>query len=100
MTAVQLITMAQAVFCGGLCFVIAFTYRRGDSQYKFLPSLCAFGLASLFGQQWLSIVGRVLFYGVWPEVSVYNTLIFGILFCLALRAKGNVARLFDMSPRS
>lgn len=99
MNAVQLVAILQALFCGGLCFVIAFTYRRGDSQYKFLPSLCAFGLASLFGQQWLSIMGRVLLYGDWPQVSVYNTLIFGILFALAVRAKGNVTRIFDLSQR-
>lgn len=97
MTAVQLTTMAQAIFCGGLCFVIAFRFRRGESQYKFLPSLCAFGLASLCGQQWLSIIGRIMFYGDWPEVSTFNTGVYAILFFLAVRSKGNVARIFDLT---
>lgn len=95
----QVITLAQAIFCGGLCFVIAFRYRRGDSSYKFLPSLCAFGLASLCGQQWLSIMGRILFYGDWPVVSGFNTGVYAILFFLAVRSKGNVARIFDIQNR-
>lgn len=90
----QLVALMQATFCGGICFMIAFKFNRGDSNYQFIPSLCAFGLASLFGQQWLSIIGRILFYGEWPIVSVYNTLIFGILFILIVRSKGNVARVF------
>lgn len=97
MTLDQTITLAHAGFCGGICFVIAFMYRRGGSSYKFLPSLCAFCLASLFGQEWLSIVGAILLYGQWPATSVPSTLIFGILFILALRSRGNVARLFDQS---
>lgn len=89
------VSIAQALFCGGLCFFIAFIYKRGESRYKFLPSLCAFGLASLFGQQWLSLISRALMYGAWPEVSPYNTMIFGILFLLVARSKGNVSRIFD-----
>ncbi|WP_137138171.1 putative holin [Pseudomonas asiatica] len=69
----QTITLAHAGFCGGICFVIAFMYRRGGSSYKFLPSLCAFCLASLFGQEWLSIVGAILLYGQWPATSVPST---------------------------
>lgn len=94
MNSTQIIALLQATFCGGICFMIAFKFKRGKSTYRFLPSLCAFGLASLLGQQWLSIMGRVLFYGEWPIVSVYNTLVFGILFVLIIRAKGNVSRLF------
>lgn len=90
----EVTALLQATFCGGIFFMIAFQYSRGDSQYHFIPSLCAFGLASLFGQQWISIIGRILFYGEWPVVSVYNTLIFAILFVLIVRSKGNVARLF------
>lgn len=90
----QFVALMQATFCGGICFMIAFKFNRGDSNYQFIPSLCAFGLASLFGQQWLSIIGRILFYGEWPTVSVYNTLIFGIMFILIVRSKGNVARVF------
>lgn len=90
----QVVALLQASFCGGIAFIIAFRFNRGDSKYQFLPSLCAFGLASLFGQQWMSIVGRILFYGDWPIVSVYNTWIFGIMFVLIVRSKGNVARVF------
>ncbi len=90
----EVVALLQATFCGGIFFMIAFQYNRGDSHYQFIPSLCAFGLASLFGQQWLSIIGRILFYNEWPTVSVYNTLIFGILFVLIVRSKGNVARVF------
>lgn len=95
----QLIALAQAFFCGGIAFVIAFKYKRADSSYQWLPSMCAFGLASLFAQQWLSLVGRILMYGEWPVVSIYNTLIFGILFVLVTRAKGNVARMFDFNRK-
>lgn len=95
----QLVAILQASFCGGICFMIAFKFNRGASKYHFIPSLCAFGLASLFGQQWMSIVGRILMYGEWPTVSVYNTLIFGILFILIVRSKGNVARLFRFDSR-
>lgn len=94
MITAQMIAIAQATFCGGIAFMIAFKYQRGESSYRFLPSLCAFGLASLFGQQWMSIMGRILFYGEWPVVSVFNTLIFGIIFVLIIRAKGNVAKVF------
>jgi hypothetical protein len=91
----QIVAMLQALFCGGIAFMIAFKYKREGSRYHFIPSLCAFGLASLFGQQWLSIVGRIMMYGEWPVVSIYNTFIFGILFVLITRAKGNVSRMFS-----
>lgn len=94
MTSTQIIALFQATFCGGIAFMIAFKFQRGDSTYRFLPSLCAFGLASLLAQQWLSIMGRIMMYGEWPVVSVYNTMVFGILFILIIRAKGNVSRLF------
>ncbi len=94
----QLITIMQAFFCGGIAFLIAFKYRRGQSEYQFFPSLCAFGLASLMGQQWLSILGRIMVYGEWPVVSTQNTLAFGILFLLLMRTKGNVVRMFHAHP--
>lgn len=97
MTSYQMAALLQASFCGVIAFVIAFRYNRGDSRYRIIPSLCAFGLASLFAQQWLSIMGRILMYGEWPEVSVFNTLIFGILAVLLVRSKGNVAKMFDDS---
>lgn len=90
----QIKALLQAFFCGGIAFVIAFKYQRGDSGYHFLPSLCAFGLASLLAQQWLSVMGEILIYGIWPDVSIYNTLTFAFLFVLIVRAKGNVARMF------
>lgn len=95
----QIKALLQAFICGGIAFVIAFKFRRGDSSYHFMPSLFAFALASLFAQQWLSLVGRILMYGEWPVVSIYNTLIFGILFVLVTRAKGNVARMFDFNRK-
>lgn len=94
---VPIIAGLQAMFCGGCAYQIAFRYRRGESSYHWIPSLCAFGLASLLAQQWMSIVGRVLMYGTWPVVSLYNTLVFGIMFVLLARAKGNVARMFDFT---
>lgn len=91
--------LLQAVFCGGLFFSIALIYQRRGSTYKPLPSLCAYGLAALFGMQWLDIVAYALKTGVWPHVSVFNTLIFGILFALVIRSKGNVSRIFDLSGK-
>lgn len=91
---IQIVATMQAAFCGGCAYQIAFKFRRGDAAYRLLPSACAFGLASLCGQQWLSIVGRVLMYGNWPVVSVYNTLTFAILFVLLSRAQGNVSKMF------
>lgn len=93
----ELVALAQAFFCGGLAYLIAFKYRRKGASYKLSASLCAFLLASLFAQQWMSIIGRVLWYGIWPIVSVQNTLIFAVLFMLVARAKGNVSRMFDFS---
>lgn len=93
----EIVAMAQASFCGGLAYLIAFKYRRRGSTYKLSASLCAFLLSSLFAQQWMSIIGRVLWYGIWPIVSVQNTLIFAVLFLLVARAKGNVSRMFDFS---
>lgn len=94
---IQAITaIMQAAFCGGLFVSIALIYERKHATYKFLPSLCAFGLAALFGMQWLSIILDMASTGIWPEVSVYNTLIFGILFALVLRAKGNVSKIFEV----
>lgn len=86
--------MLQAFFCGGIAFVIAFKYQRNGATYHFLPSLCAFGLASLLAQQWLSVVSGVLIRNDWPDVSIYDTLIFALLFILVMRSKGNVARMF------
>lgn len=91
---IEIVAGLQAMFCGGCAYQIAFKYRRGTSKYHWLPSLCAFGLASLLAQQWLSIVGRVILYGSWPVVSTYNTMVFGILFILLARAKGNVSKMF------
>lgn len=93
----EMVALSQAFFCGGLAYLIAFKYRRKGATYKLSASLCAFLLASLFAQQWMSIVGRVLWYGIWPVVSVQNTLIFAVLFMLVARAKGNVSRMFDFS---
>jgi hypothetical protein len=91
---VQIVATLQAIFCGGCAYQIAFKFRRGTAAYRLLPSMCAFGLASLCGQQWLSIVGRVLMYGNWPVVSFYNTMTFAILFILLSRARGNVSKMF------
>lgn len=93
---VQIKALLQAFFCGGIAFLIAFKYQRNGSSYYLIPSLCAFGIASLMAQQWLSLVGRILMYGEWPEVSIYNTLFFAMIFILLRRAKGNVSRMFDI----
>lgn len=89
--------LLQAFFCGGIAFLIAFKYQRKGATYYLVPSLCAFGIASLMAQQWLSLVGRILIYGDWPDVSIYNTLFFALIFVLLTRAKGNVSRMFDIS---
>lgn len=99
MNITAIISMLQAAFCGGLFFSIALIYQRRESTYKLLPSLCAFGLASLFGMQWLTIVADMLRTGAWPNVSLFTTLIFGILFALIIRSKGNVSRIFDLSGK-
>ncbi len=91
---IPIVATLQAAFCGGCAYQIAFKFRRGDSAYRLLPSACAFGLASLCAQQWMSIVGRVLMYGDWPVVSVYNTMTFAILFVLLSKAQGNVSKMF------
>ena len=90
----QIKALLQAFFCGGIAFVIAFKYQRNGSTYRFLPSFCAFGMASLLAQQWLYVIGGILIYNEWPEVSIYDTLIFAFMFLLVVRSKGNVARMF------
>lgn len=96
---IQVKAILQAFFCGGIAFLIAFKYQRGGSRYYLIPSLCAFGIASLMAQQWLSLVGRILMYGEWPEVSIYNTMFFALIFVLLKRSKGNVSRMFDISSK-
>lgn len=95
----QIKALLQAFICGGIAFVIAFKFRRGESTYHFMPSLFAFALASLFAQQWLWVVSGVLLHNTWPDVSTYDTLIFALLFVLIIRARGNVARMFDCGSR-
>lgn len=97
---VPIIASLQAFFTGGCAYLIAFKYQRGESSHQWVPSFWAFALASVMAQQWLSIVGRVLMYGEWPAVSIYNTFTFAILFVLLRRSKGNVARMFDFSEAS
>jgi hypothetical protein len=96
---VQIKALAQAFFCGGISFLIAFKFQRNGSTYHLFPSFCAFGIASLLGQQWLSLIGRILLYGEWPEVSMQNTLVFAIMFALLVRSKGNVSRMFDVRQK-
>ena len=94
MTLSNALVLLYAALCGGVCFVIAFMYQRNGASYRFFPSLCAFVMASLFGQEWLRVVGSILLYGKWPEASFTSTLILGLLFALVIRSKGNVAKLF------
>lgn len=95
----QIKALLQAFFCGGIAFVIAFKYQRNGSTYRFLPSFCAFGMASLLAQQWLYVIGGILIYNEWPEVSIYDTLIFAFMFLLVVRSKGNVARMFHCKDK-
>ena len=95
----QIKVLLQAFFCGGIAFVIAFKYQRNGSTYRFLPSFCAFGMASLLAQQWLYVIGGILIYNEWPEVSIYDTLIFAFMFLLVVRSKGNVARMFHCKDK-
>ena len=88
--------LLQAFFCGGIAFLITFKYQRNGATYYLVPSLCAFGIASLTAQQWLSLVGNILIYGEWQKVSIYNTLFFAMIFILLHRAKGNVSRMFEI----
>jgi hypothetical protein len=91
--------LAQAFFCGGIAYLVAFRFQRNGSTYYLFPSICAFGIASLLGQQWLSITGRILMYGEWPDVSIQNTLVFALMFVLLIRSKGNVSRMFDVRQK-
>lgn len=95
----QIKALSQAFFCGGIAFLIAFKFQRNGSKYYLFPSFCAFGIASLLGQQWLSLIGRILLYGEWPDVSAQNTMVFALMFVLLVRSKGNVARMFDVKPK-
>lgn len=97
---VQLIASMQAAFCGGCSYLIAFKFMRGSANYKFIPTICAFGLASALGMQWLSLIIRVLIEAQWPVVSVNNTMVFAILFVLLVRSRGNVARMFDFNQEA
>lgn len=84
--------LAQASVCAGITIMIAFRFRRGISSYRLSPSLCAFAMASLAGQQWISITARVLA-GEWPVVSIFNTMFFAVILFLLWRVKGNVAKM-------
>lgn len=94
-----LLVILQILFSGGTTFMLAFRYQRGSSKHQWVPSACAFGLASLLAMHGLGLLAEVLFYGHWPMASVYITFILGFLFALSVRAKGNVERVFDLNPR-
>lgn len=89
------IAMAQAFFCAFLVYQIGFKFSRGNCKYRFIPSLVAACLASLWGQQWLHLIVRYVETGSWPMASPFNTMIYALLSYLAWRAKGNVVRMFD-----
>lgn len=92
MDPVRYTALAQASVCAAITILIAFRFRRGLSSYRFTPSVCAFAMASLAGQQWISITARVLA-GEWPIVSIFNTMFFGVVLFLLWRVKGNVAKM-------
>lgn len=89
---VRYAALAQASVCAGITVLIAFRFRRGVSTYRFAPSLCAFAMASLAGQQWVNITARILS-GEWPVVSIFNTMFFAVILFLLWRVQGNVAKM-------
>lgn len=94
------VSVLQVIFCIGLFFSITLIFERGNAKYKFMPSLCAYGLSAAFGMQALSIVREIVELGHSPSVSAYNTVIFGILLVLVVRARGNVSRIFEVTGKT
>lgn len=87
--------LLYAMLCGSLCFVVAFMYQRNGAKYKFFPSLVAFAIAAKSGVEWIGVMGSILLYKQWPSVSPIMTVFLAILLVLAIRERGNVARILD-----
>lgn len=98
MTLTHVNTLAYAMICGALCFVIAFMYQRQSAKYKFVPSLIAYAIAAKTGVEWLMVMGSILLYGYWPSISPVATALLGILLIIAIRERGNVARILGRLP--
>jgi divalent metal cation (Fe/Co/Zn/Cd) transporter len=87
--------LLYATLCGSLCFVVAFMYQRKGAKYKFIPSLVAFAIAAKSGVEWIGVMGSILLYGYWPSISPVTTIVLAILLVLAIKVRGNVARILD-----
>lgn len=88
-------TLLYAMLCGSLCFVVAFMYQRNGAKYKLIPSLVAFAISALAGAQWIEVMGSIILYKVWPSISPVVTFLLIIMLTLAIKERGNVARLLD-----
>ena len=88
-------TLIYAMLCGSLCFVVAFMYQRNGAKYKLIPSLIAFAIAAATGSQWIEVIGSIILYKSWPEVSPIATLFLFILLSLSVWERGNIARVID-----
>jgi uncharacterized membrane protein len=88
-------TLLYAMLCGSLCFVVAFMYQRNGAKYKLIPSVVAFAIAAVAGSQWIEVVGTILLYKHWPEVSPVATFFLFILLSLSVWERGNIACVID-----
>lgn len=95
MTLAHAHALLYATLCGSLCFVVAFMYQRNGAKYKFIPSLVAFVIAATSGVEWIDVMGSILLYKHWPSVSPLLTVGLTVLLVMAIRARGNVARILD-----
>lgn len=88
-------TLLYAMLCGSLCFVVAFMYQRNGAKYKWFPSVTAFCIAAIAGAEWIEVVGSIILYKQWPSISPIVTIFLSLLLILAVKERGNVARIID-----
>ena len=88
-------TLLYAMLCGSLCFVVAFMYQRRGAKYKLFPSITAFCIAAIAGAEWIEVMGSILLYKQWPEISPAITIFLSLLLILSIKERGNVARIIE-----
>ncbi|WP_028627677.1 phage holin family protein [Metapseudomonas resinovorans] len=88
-------TLAAASICSAICLRIA-SFRRGSLRYRLGVSLVAYLLCIGTGGYALEVFGDALVGRTANAISPWLLIILGAVMVLIYRAKGNVARVFQM----
>ncbi|MGO0683485.1 phage holin family protein [Pseudomonas fulva] len=89
-----MVAIIQAAFCAVIFTMVGLKYRPfPDSRYKPAVSLMAWAACAITGMQCVSLIGRIVLHGDFPDASWFNTAFYGLAALLVVRAKGNIAKI-------